>query len=238
MKFKPTYKPLGNAAILIEWPSKIKEAIINDIINFENKLNNSPEIIDTIIAYNSLTILFKELKNYNQKVVELKELYELECKEKIQQYKKWEIPVCYDVKFGLDLVEVSIAKKMSIEEVVRLHSKNSYLVYFLGFQPGFLYLGGLSPKIHTPRRATPRVRVEKGSVGIGGEQTGVYPSDNAGGWNIIGKSPIDFFNIENEQPCFARAGDRIQFFPVSFSQFYQIEKEVVKGSYKLKFQVV
>ena len=235
-KFNPTYKPFGNTAILMEWPVKIDEAIINDIISFEKRLNNFDVIVDTIIAYNSLTIIYKEFKSFNQEIIQLQELYTVDTIQKKRSQKVWEIPVCYDREFGLDLEEVANAKGIATKAVVDLHIKNSYLVYFLGFQPGFLYLGGLDKKIFTPRKSTPRLRVQKGSVGIGGEQTGVYPSDNAGGWNIIGKSPIDFFNIHKEQPCFAKAGDRIQFFSIDVASYYSIEEAVKKGKYQLKFR--
>lgn len=223
----------------MEWPSKIEEIIINDIINFDNKLNNDTAIVDTIIAYNSLTIQYVYLEDFNQTVIQLKELYSAEGKhEQQQQQRVWEVPVCYDIEFGLDLKELALAKGMSLEEVVKLHTKESYLVYFLGFQPGFLYLGGLDKKIHMSRKATPRLRVQKGSVGIGGEQTGVYPSANSGGWNIIGKSPVNFFDILKEQPCFAKAGDRIQFFSITKNQFHHIVEKVKNKTYELKFQLL
>lgn len=237
MKYTTTYKPFGNAAILIEWPTKIEESIINDIINFEDKLNSTPEIIDTIITYNSLTIQYEYIEDFNQIVNQLKELYLIDNKQKKHPKKVWEIPVFYDVEFGLDLVEFAKVKDLSIEQVVKLHTKEPYMIYFLGFQPGFLYLGGLDEKLYMPRKATPRLRIQKGSVGIGGKQTGVYPSNNSGGWNIIGRSPIDFFNIENNPSCFAKAGDRIQFFSIDKNQYHQIEEEVNNGIYELKFHL-
>ena len=236
MKYTLTYRRYGDSAILIEWPARIEELIIKDIIGFEKKLKFDNEIIDTIIAYNSLTIQFRFLIDFNKKVFRLKELYKLKYSDKKNQNRIWEIPVCYDPEFGLDLEEVSKVKRISIKEVVDIHLKPSYLVYFLGFQPGFLYLGGLDKKIHTPRKSTPRLRVQKGSVGIGGEQTGVYPSNNSGGWNIIGKSPVDFFNLDNLQPCFAKAGDRIQFFSIDVDNYHSIKRAVESGEYQPKFE--
>ena len=236
--YKPTYKPFGESAILIEWPSRIDEEIIQDIVAFEQKIEKDENVLDTIIAYNSLTIRYRILKNFNRVVLKLKELYAMERKQEVQKQKVWEIPVCYDLNFGLDLEEIAIQKGLSVDEVIQLHTEPSYLIYFLGFQPGFLYLGGLNEQIHMPRRSNPRLRVEKGAVGIGGAQTGVYPQDSAGGWNIIGKSPIDFFDVTKPQPSFAKAGDRVRFQSIDLAVFKKIQEEVSEGIYKLKFQWV
>ncbi|MFY0603067.1 MAG: 5-oxoprolinase subunit PxpB [Flavobacteriaceae bacterium] len=247
-EYNLTYKPFGESAILIEWPSKIDESIIQDIIRFEKIVVKNQKVADTVIAYNSLTVLYKHnyfyslhykyRKSLERTVEKLKELYDKEKEEVKRKQKTWLIPVSYDPKFGLDLEEIAKEKELSIDEVIQRHSTPSYLIYFLGFQPGFLYLGGLDKQIHMPRRANPRLRIEKGSVGIGGEQTGIYPSSSAGGWNIIGKSPINFFDIAKPQPCFARAGDSIQFQPVNLEAFYKIQDEVKKGMYQLKYDWV
>ncbi|MDT7832377.1 5-oxoprolinase subunit PxpB [Flavobacteriaceae bacterium S356] len=234
--YKPTYKPFGESAILIEWPSRIDEEIIQDIVAFEKKIEKDENVLDTIIAYNSLTIRYRILKNFNRAVVKLNELYAMERKQEVRKQKVWQIPVCYNLKFGLDLEEISSKKSIAVDEVIRLHTAPEYLIYFLGFQPGFLYLGGLNSQIHMPRRSNPRLRVEKGAVGIGGVQTGVYPQDSAGGWNIIGKSPIDFFDVTKTQPSFAKAGDRVKFQSIDLAVFKKIQEEVSEGIYKLKFQ--
>lgn len=233
-----TYKPFGESAILIEWPAKIDKKIIQDIIAFEKKVANGKYILDTIIAYNSLTIRYRDNINFEDEISQLRMLYKVKHENVTRMSKLWQIPVCYDSKFGLDLEEIAIQKQLSVNEVIRLHTEPNYLIYFIGFQPGFLYLGGLDKKIHTPRRPNPRLRVDKGSVGVGGEQTGVYPQDSAGGWNLIGKSPINFFDMKKGQPCFAKAGDRVKFKAINADTFYQIREEVKKGTYQLKFQEV
>ena len=157
---------------------------------------------------------------------------------KKQAHQLWQIPVCYDVSFGIDLEEIACKKKCSVAEIIRLHTEGDYLVYFIGFQPGFLYLGGLHQNLHVPRKSNPRVRVDKGSVGIGGAQTGIYPQNSSGGWNIIGKSPLNFFNMKASNPCFAKPGDRIQFVAVDLHTFYQIEREVANQKYRIKKSVL
>ncbi|MEQ6123164.1 5-oxoprolinase subunit PxpB [Pseudotenacibaculum sp. MALMAid0570] len=228
-----TYKSFGESAILIEWPAQIDEGIIQDIVAFESSIKNN-NVLDTIIAYNSLTISYKEEVDFTSEVSKLKSLYKKRQNNREQESKLWEIPVCYDLKFGLDLEELATEKKLSVDTIIRLHSEPRYLIYFLGFQPGFLYLGGLNERIHMPRRENPRLRVAKGSVGIGGEQTGVYPYESAGGWNLIGRSPIDFFDVSKLQPCFAKAGDRIQFVQIDLDAFYKIEDLISKGKYQIK----
>lgn len=235
-KYNLTYKPYGATAILIEWPGRISESIIQDIISFEHLIAWEKEVADTIIAYNSLTVLFKGPYHFQTTVERLQALYKEKKEAKQKRSRCWKIPVCYDVQFGLDLEELATTKGLSVREVIELHTAPQYLIYFLGFQPGFLYLGGLNRQLFMPRKSNPRVRVAKGAVGIGGEQTGVYPQNSAGGWNLIGNSPINFFDITKAEPCFAKAGDRIRFHAVDLAIYNQIEKEVQQGSYKLKFQ--
>ena len=235
MKFQLTYKLFGWSAILVEWPANISQEIIQDIISFERQVKEIDSILDTIIAYNSLLI------RYQNPIVD-KELTISQLKKKSaassyltkQDQFLWEIPVCYDASFGIDLEEIANKKKCSVADIVRLHTETDYLVYFIGFQPGFLYLGGLHQNLHVPRKSNPRVRVDKGSLGIGGAQTGVYPQNSSGGWNIIGKSPLNFFNMKATNPCFAKPGDHIQIVAVDIHTFYEIEREVIKQEFIIK----
>ncbi|MGB6037808.1 MAG: 5-oxoprolinase subunit PxpB [Cryomorphaceae bacterium] len=234
-KYHLTYKRFGASAILIEWPSEIDEDIIRNIVAFEKSIDIGRGISDTFIAYNSLTIRYEEEVDFASEMALLKKRYEEVKSLEAEESRCWHIPICYHPEFGLDLDEISRVKKISVEEVIRLHTEPEYLIYFIGFQPGFSYLGGLDARIHMPRRANPRLRVEKGSVGIGGEQTGVYPSDSAGGWNIIGKSPIYFFDIAKPKPCFAKAGDRIKFTSIDADDFHEISAKQREGRYELQF---
>jgi inhibitor of KinA len=145
--------------------------------------------------------------------------------------------VCYHVNFGIDLEAISIEKKLSTEDIIKRHSQVIYTVYFIGFLPGFLYLGGLDDSIYVPRKSTPRLQIDKGAVAIGGNQTGVYPESSPGGWNIIGNSPIEFFNPKLEKPCFAKAGDRIVFKPVSMEAYNQIKTLVEGGVHEIESEV-
>jgi KipI family sensor histidine kinase inhibitor len=121
------------------------------------------------------------------------------------------VPVCYDAEFGPDLMDLANHAKISPEEVIRLHSSATYLVYFLGFSPGFAYMGGLPEKLHMPRLATPRAHVAGGTVGIAGSQTGIYPVDSAGGWRLIGRTPWRMFDPNSDPPTRLQPGDTVRF---------------------------
>ena len=235
MKFQLTYKLFGRSAILVEWPANISQEIIQDIISFERQVKEIDSILDTIIAYNSLLIRYQNpIIDKELTISQLKKIYAASSYLIKQDQFLWQIPVCYDVSFGIDLEEIANKKKCSVAEIIRLHTEGDYLVYFIGFQPGFLYLGGLHQTLHVSRKSNPRLRVDKGSVAIGGIQTGIYPQNSSGGWNIIGKSPLNFFNMKASNPCFAKPGDRIQFVAVDLYTFYQIEKEVANQKFRIK----
>ena len=236
MGHKTTYKPYGDSAILIDWHAEISISISNDILEFYKKIKDLKDknIVEVIIGYSSLTIVFKKrITDYFKEVKSLKEVYNL----KDISFKRtpfiWQIPVCYDVEFGKDLQEMSNITKLEISEIITLHSEKLYRVYFIGFLPGFCYLGGLNERLFLERKPNPRLHVAKGSVAIGGKQTGIYPAESAGGWNIIGKTPVDFFNVCLEHPCFVKAGDFIKFITVGKEEFFQIEKEVKDTSYEI-----
>lgn len=236
MGHKTTYKPYGDSAILIDWHAEISISISNDILEFYKKIKDLKDknIVEVIIGYSSLTIVFKKrITDYFKEVKSLKEVYNL----KDISFKRtpfiWQIPVCYDVDFGKDLQEMSNITKLEISEIITLHSEKLYRVYFIGFLPGFCYLGGLNERLFLERKPNPRLHVAKGSVAIGGKQTGIYPAESAGGWNIIGKTPVNFFNVYLEHPCFVKAGDFIKFITVGKEEFFQIEKEVKDTSYEI-----
>ena len=231
-----TYKRFGDKAIIIEWASKIDDTILNAMLLFANKfaLKKPVNVVDIIQGYNSLTILYKnKIINFNEEVTFLKAIDTIVLKQKIQNTFQWEIPVCYDVLFGVDLEEISTQKNCAINEIIKLHTEAVYKIYFIGFLPGFLYLGGLNERLYMPRKSNPRLHVPKGAVGIGGMQTGVYPNNSAGGWNIIGKTPITFFDVNKLNPCFAKPGDSIKFKAISLDEFYHLEKEIKEKTYQL-----
>jgi len=239
--FQLTYKPFGERSILVEWPSEIHENILNDVLIFKNKLQNKNIELEVEVksAYNSLLITYDiTIENINDKIQALKALYLSKNDSQKKHDRLWKIPVCYDDEFALDLKEICNQKKLSKKDIIELHSETIYTVYFIGFLPGFLYLGGLDERLYFPRKSTPRQIIKKGAVAIGGNQTGVYPNESPGGWNIIGNSPIDFFDASKDIPCFAKAGDKIQFVPISINEYNNISVLVKEGVYQLESEVI
>jgi len=241
MSFNLRYKPFGERSILIEWPERIDENILQDIIRFKDLIHESniKVIIELKTAYNSLLIVYSTVcRNFKNDVIFFKKLYKTFKTEHDNMSKRWKIPVCYDSIFGIDLEAISTENNLSVTEIINRHSKAFYTVYFIGFLPGFLYLGGLDKAIFMPRKPSPRLKVEKGAVAIGGNQTGIYPNESPGGWNIIGNSPVSFFDINKEVPCFANPGDQITFQSISFNEYKNIKSLVESGNYQIESEVI
>ncbi len=240
-KFKLQYKPFGEHSILIEWPQIISENVLKSVLLYKQKLENFEFKQKVYIkhAYNSILVSYSStINNIYDEILTLKSIlyegFDSEHNDSIL----WKVPVCYDLEFGLDLEEISLKNNLEISKIIELHTNENYLVYFIGFLPGFLYLGGLDKKIHFPRKSTPRMQIEKGAVAIGGSQTGIYPNESPGGWNIIGSTPIEFFNVQKENPCFAKAGDKIQFISVSKVDYDQIASSIATHDYIIESEVI
>ncbi|SNZ00107.1 5-oxoprolinase subunit PxpB [Flagellimonas pacifica] len=238
MKSYPiSIKPYGQNAVLVEWPNTVDESILKDILQFIDSFKelNLPGW-EMSAAYNSLTMV-----NYYEEIdhEEIKKII-TNCYSSNKQFEKkpkqclWRIPVCYNLDFGIDLEETCKSLKLSKEKLIELHTSFEYVVYGIGFLPGFMYLGGLPEALEIPRRKEPRLSVAKGSVGLAGKQTGIYPQDSPGGWNIIGSCPIPIFDPSLKKPCFANVGDRIQFYKISRAEYDLRKIECEVGIYKLE----
>ncbi|MDF1695732.1 MAG: 5-oxoprolinase subunit PxpB [Saprospiraceae bacterium] len=214
-------KRFGEHALLIEWPHEINETILDEIISFTPRIiaHFDSTLINHVSGYNSLLIQFENTVELESKYIEIKKMYDSHLpKEQKTAPMTWHIPVCYDEELGLD---ISLFKKnrLSSRDVIRLHTESPLRVYMIGFLPGFLYLGGLDEKLYMDRKATPRQQVPKGSVAIGGRQTGIYPMESPGGWQIIGRTPLTLFNMNRKVPTPIQQGDWIQFYPILKSTY-------------------
>ena len=235
------YKPFGERSILIEWPCEIDKIILQDVLLMKSCIQDhyNELILEIKHAYNSILISYMyTIDNINDEILLLKSLYLSKKNQNFGSKKLWRIPVCYDEKFAIDLEEMATHKARSKDDIIKLHFEDVYTVFFIGFLPGFLYLEGLKNELHFPRKATPRLKILKGAVGIGGSQTGIYPNPSPGGWNIIGNSPIQFFDVKKSMPCFAHAGDNVQFMPITLEEYTEIEKLVEIGSYIIESEVI
>jgi inhibitor of KinA len=176
-------------------------------------------------AYCSLLVKFDALKLQHAELEAILKEYLGRLEEVLlPEPRQLEIPVCYGGEYGPDLSEVTAMHGMTPAQVIEVHSSVSYLVYFLGFVPGFAYLGELPEALVTPRLATPRRRVPAGSVGIAGNQTGVYPFATPGGWRLLGRTPIAMFRTDRNGLSLLSIGDRVRFVPISRERFAALER--------------
>jgi inhibitor of KinA len=241
MSFNLSFKPFGERSILIEWPSEIREDILKDILAFKYSIEqkNINSIVELKLAYNSLLITYYSIcRNFENEINQLKNIYFAPKLNNDSMSVLWKIPVCYDDFFGVDLKHISEFTGLSKNDIIKRHYNAVYTVYFIGFLPGFLYLGGLDDYLKIPRKSTPRLKIDKGSVAIGGHQTGVYPMESPGGWHVIGNTPISFFNVENTPSCFAKPGDKIKFLPISNKEYQDIKTLEKAGVYQIESEVI
>jgi KipI family sensor histidine kinase inhibitor len=177
-------------------------------------------------AYCSLLVKFDALRLRHQELETILRKYLARLEEvKLPEPREVEIPVCYGGEYGPDLEEVAALRGITPEEVARLHSSTTYRVYFLGFVPGFAYLGELPEDLVTPRLATPRKKVPAGSVGIAGNQTGVYPFATPGGWRLLGRTPVKMFRVNREDLSLLSIGDGVRFTPIPSERFVELEQK-------------
>lgn len=214
----------GELGILLSWPQTSSEEISREIYFFNIKIKQDlcEWVTETVMTYTSLMLYLKK-GSKPEPVLNKLQLLLSERPDLISvESQNWRIPVCYDEKFAIDLRNLAKNKKLTQQQVINLHCAATYTVNFIGFLPGFPYLSGLNPVLHTPRLSSPRTKVAKGSVAIGGGQTGVYPMDSPGGWHIIGRTPQEFFNVNNNPPVFLRPLDTIEFYPISLSEYENV----------------
>ncbi|WP_299096980.1 5-oxoprolinase subunit PxpB [Winogradskyella sp.] len=236
MDYELKFSRYNEYSILIEWPAVMDENMLKDILDYKKSIQNSSVelVVEIINTFNSLLIIYDlTIDDVYGEILRLKSLkIKVETLEDASS-KLWRIPVCYDADFGIDLEAFSKEKQLSKNEVIELHSSAIYTIFFIGFLPGFLYLGGLNKKLYLDRKSTPNLDIKKGSVGIGGNQTGIYPKNSPGGWHIIGKTPVDFFNAKSSPPCVFNAGDKLQFFAISKTEFLDLEQDIKNNKFQL-----
>ena len=233
-KYKINFFHYSQSSILVNWPQSISIEISNDINTFSKALCNDEKIIELRKGYCSLLIQFdSENISYNHFRVNLINIYKNLKEVNIVKPSVWEVPVCYHDSLSFDMKEYSKKNSLTKDEIIQLHSSKTYYLHMYGFLPGFMYLGGLDSKLHIPRKTIPSRRVLKGSVAVGGSQTGIYPSDSPGGWYVIGNTPIDLFDASNlNQPVAIPDSNYVKFKPISIEEYKLIKHEVEKSEYK------
>ena len=215
-------KPVGDQALLAVFEQKIDEEISRQVLSLAERLKEKREagVRELVPAFASLLVYYDPMTaGYEEMKALVEEAAGQAGEEQQETGKLVEIPVCYGGQYGEDLEYVAEHAGLTAQEVIALHSGREYRIYMLGFLPGFPYLGGLDRRLFTPRLSNPRTRILAGSVGIGGEQTGIYPCDSAGGWQLIGRTPQTLFTPGRGGKFPYQAGDRIRFVPIGEKEF-------------------
>lgn len=221
-------------SIYISFGQGISQSYLTIIRSLMNALaNHQPTgFIEAVPGYNNITIYYDAIQLYQKyQTVYVQEKFIHEVHSWIKNIQINEasepaiirLPVCYDERFGHDLAFVSQHNQLTIDDIIKIHSEAQYTVHMLGFSPGFPFLSGLSQKLETPRKTTPSQAIPAGSVGIAGKQTGIYPVETPGGWQIIGRTPLPLFDLKNESPSLLNAGDMVQFYPITIDEFKELE---------------
>ncbi|WP_407399456.1 5-oxoprolinase subunit PxpB [Anaerovibrio sp.] len=219
---------VGDCAVSVEFGQEISLEINHKVMALKMVLEREPisgivEMIPTycslLIQYDPMELRYGQLRDQLNILVNQLDNVEMPPKQVV------EIPVAYGGEYGPDLGEVARVHNISEDEVIKLHSEPEYPIYMLGFVAGFPYLGGMNKAIATPRKKSPRLKIEAGSVGIAGEQTGIYSVESPGGWQIIGRTPLKLYDVEREDPVLLKAGQYIKFKPITKEEFRAMENE-------------
>ena len=217
----PKILPASDRTILIHFGNKISEDIHKDVLHYSQVLVESFDSLINNISpgYCSILIRLQGKVSMNQSISLIRKIFNNDTHINISPSRTVNIPVCYDGEFSPDMKRVMKYTGYSRDEVIDRHVSGSYLVYFIGFSPGFPYMGGMDTSLETPRQKTPRTIVPAGSVAIGGKQTGIYPIESPGGWNIIGKTYLPLFNWNDINSNPIQMGYKIQFHAISKNKF-------------------
>jgi KipI family sensor histidine kinase inhibitor len=225
----------GDTVLVLEFGDRIDWRISQRVNAVDQALRRAPPagVVETVPTFRSLAVHYDpDQIGFEALADHLRAMAE-DADESTAQTRLWRIPACYDAEFGPDLAEVGERAGMTPEQVIECHASRSYLVYMMGFLPGFPYMGDVAEPIALPRRETPRTRVPKGSVAVATEMTAVYTLESPGGWHILGRTPVRFFDLDNAQPALLAPGDKVVFEPVSREDYEAIRAQVSEGRYQL-----
>lgn len=213
-----TIVPAGDSALFVEFEERIDVAVNARAIALADAVQAAaiPGVRDVVPTYRSVAVYFDPLRtNYDVLIDRIEREATQPSSAAAARHEPIRIPVCYGGEFGPDLADVAAFAHVDESEVVRLHTASTYRVFMLGFVAGFAYMGTVDSRIAAPRRSTPRVRVPLGTVGIAGVQTGIYPAETPGGWQLIGRTPVKPFDPHRDEPFLMRAGDSVQFYAIT-----------------------
>jgi inhibitor of KinA len=229
MSMELKFHPLGDGAIVVTAGDSISEESTAFVRAIAERINQEKirGVTDVIQAYVTVTVCYEAEGGITYKEMEkkLREILSDISPAGKEEGRIVEIPVCYGGDFGPDLAFVAEHNGLTEEEVIRIHSGNTYDVKMIGFAPGFPFLGGMDERIAAPRRSSPRLEIPARTVGIAGAQTGVYPIGTPGGWQLIGRTPVELFLPDEEIPSLLRPGDQVRFKPISTDEYEKMEAD-------------
>ena len=220
-------RPAGDQALLVEFGAEISPALNRRVHEFSRAagVHKIPGIREMVSSYCSVLVYFDPfLLSFSEAASRVKEFLDSEPLRAASPAKIKEVPVLYGGEFGPDISFVAHHNQITVDEVIRLHTGETYLVYVVGFSPGFTAMGSVPLKIQAPRLASPRTKVPAGTVGIGGQQTGIYAVESPGGWQLIGRTPLTLFDLHKDPPSFFQAGDYARFYAIDEKEFLKISR--------------
>jgi len=234
---RPRFLPGGDSALFIEFGDAIDPELNRRVRQMHLAIEEAglTGVTEAVPTYRSLLVYYEPRQISPEGLIAELDLLSRRIDQwEFPQPRITEIPTVYGGEFGRDLEFVAGHSGLSADEVIHLHSGRDYLIYMLGFIPGFPYLGGMSTRISTPRLATPRATIPTGSVGIAGNQTGIYPAESPGGWRLIGRTPLELFNPGLKPPALLQMGDYVRFVPITAAEFTRTREQLAHGAYRLK----
>jgi inhibitor of KinA len=231
---KIQYKLAGDQSILVRFGDEINEVVNANVRSFAHLVESYTRegFGEVILGYTTVLVHYNPLLiSYHEALKQFQEWEEQLADVELPAPRVVEVPVVYGGEFGPDLEDVAAYNKLTPEEVIQIHSSKDYLVYFLGFTPGFPFLGGMSEKIATPRLESPRISIPGGSVGIANKQTGIYPVSSPGGWRLVARTPLRFYDPSNDPPFLLQPGDFLRFVVIDGDKYRQINEQVDQKTY-------
>ena len=216
----------GDRGLVLDFGDETSKSIsqeVNEVFSYISNINLPS--LNIVPSFNKIVVIFENshTRDQNKDKINIK-MNEIKSQGNKKAIKTWKIPACYDEDFALDIKIIQKLHKITREEVIDLHSSVNYYTYYIGFMPGFPYLGDIPSQLVSPRLATPRVKIPARSIGIAKNHTCIYPKISPGGWNIIGQIPFDIFDLQSPYPSLFLPGDEVKFYSISISEFQKIKK--------------
>jgi inhibitor of KinA len=234
------FLPLGDSAVCVEFGDRIDPVLNRNVLRLNALVRAAglPGVVETVPTFRSLMVRYDPLATDSASLVAGLEKLLDSRRGDTKPATLWRIPACYSAAHGPDLDAVARATGLSTEEVIRLHSSVRYLVYMVGFVPGYPYMGDLPQPLVLPRRADPRVRVPAGSIAIAANMTAIYPLESPGGWHLIGATPVRLFDVGRPRPALLSPGDRVHFESITAREFDAVRAAAASDTYQIIHETI